>query len=279
MNFTHLQQRAVVEVAGEDRLTFLQGLISNDMAKVSETQAIWAGLLSPQGKLQYDLFLRAAGDTVLLDVEAERAEALVKRLTMFKLRSKLTIRLAPELSVWAVWGQGEVPLPTPDPRLAAAGWRVILPSPNAARTLSDLGFDPAPLDQWDRMRLALGLPDGSRDMVPDTHLLLELGFEELQGVDFQKGCYMGQETTARSKYRHLIRRRLVIVDIAGPVPAVGSPVMLGEDEAGHMASAVDGVGLAMVRLDKLSGPLTCGTAKLTARKPDWAVFPEGEERT
>ena len=291
MEFTRLENRAVLVVEGEDRLTFLQGLISNDINKASPEQAIWAGFLTPQGKFQYDLFITIHGDRVLLDVEADRIDAFAKRLGMFKLRSKVTINRAADLAVWAAWGPGAIDAfwlaaeagraeviesgtVAVDPRLSVAGLRLVLPLDAATRIFKDKDFCPAPFSQWDLMRLELGLPDGSRDMQVDGNLLLELGFEELNGVDFQKGCYMGQETTTRSKFRNLIKRRLTSVRIDGPVPAAGTVVTLDGVEVGHMGSAVGQIGLATIRLDKMEGgELICGDAKLTPHKPDWAVFP------
>ena len=141
-------------------------------------------------------------------------------------------------------------------------------------------FAPAAFAAWDEARIRLGLPDGSRDLMVDKSLLLENGFDELNGVDFQKGCYMGQELTARTKYRGLVRKRLMPVTISGPTPEPGAEIRLGDAEAGEMRSACGAVGLAMIRLDqfKASGGvgLTCGPATLAAAKPSWAVFPEGE---
>ena len=271
---TLLPQRAVIELAGDDRIGFLQGLLSNDVTKLAPGQVQWTAMLSPQGKFQYDLFVNALDDRLLLDVEADRAETLLKRLGMFKLRSKITLTPRPDLQVWALWGQGDLPVLAPgsvvaaDPRLPQAGWRAL-----ASAVAGGQAVDFA---QWDRHRLELGLPDGSRDMQPDHNILLELGFQELHGVDFDKGCYMGQELTARSRYRLLIRRRLLVVAIDGPVPAPGTPVLAGEDEAGHMASAQGDLGLALLRIEKLDQPLTCGAARLTVRVPDWVVLPEQE---
>ncbi|MBF0394376.1 MAG: folate-binding protein, partial [Alphaproteobacteria bacterium] len=140
-----------------------------------------------------------------------------------------------------------------------------------------LGFAPGPFEDWDRLRLSLGLPDGSRDLPIDKAIPLENGFEELRGVDFDKGCYMGQELTARTKWRGLVRKRLLPVAINGPTPEPGAEVMLGDQEAGEMRSSFDGWGLALLRIEMLNRetPLTCGAATLTPRVPDWVKFQEG----
>ena len=294
MEFTRLGNRAVAVVEGEDRIAFLQGLISNDLAIAAPNRSLWTGFLSPQGKFQYDLFITVHGEQLWLETEADRLDAFVKRLSLFKLRSKVTIRTAPELSVWAVWGPDaelafgltldagnavEVGggIAAVDPRLAAAGLRVVLPAQGAEAVLKAKGLTDARFDAWDRHRLSLGLPDGSRDMEVDGNLLLELGFEELGGVDFKKGCFMGQENTTRSKFRKLIKRRLVLVTVEGPTPAPGTPLLLNGEEVGVMRSAALSIGLALVKLDKLKQAddgFKCGAATLFAHKPDWAEFPD-----
>lgn len=295
--FVRLEQRAILEVGGEDRRAFLQGLVSNDMNRVAGDRAVYAALLTPQGKFLYDLFVVELADAFLVEAEAARLEELRKKLSMYKLRSKVTVAARPDLAAFAVLGDkaGE-PLDLSaeagsaaefaggvafvDPRLAEAGLRAILPADGGPRVLEANGFAPAPFAAWDEARIRLGLPDGSRDLEPEKAILLENGFEELNGVDFQKGCYMGQELTARTKYRGLIRKRLMPVEIDGPAPEPGAVIHLGEAEAGEMRSSCGPVGLAMVRLEQFRASggvgLSCGGARLAAAKPEWAVFPEGE---
>lgn len=295
--FVRLDQRAVIEIGGEDRRTFLQGLVSNDMNRVADDRAVYSGLLTPQGKFLFDLFVVERGDVFWLDVEAARAEALCKKLSMFKLRAKVTITPAADIAVFAALGDGAAAqldltaeagaaqefaagIAFVDPRLAEAGLRLLLPADGGPRVLEANGFAPAEFEVWDRSRLALGLPDGSRDVEVDKGLLLENGFDELGGVDFKKGCYMGQELTARTKYRGLIRKRLMPVEISGPAPAAGAEIRLGEAEAGEMRSSCGTLGLALIRLDQFRAcggvGFTSGAATLTARQPGWAVFPETE---
>lgn len=298
--FVRLEQRAVLEVGGEERRTFLQGLVSNDMNKPAADRAVYAALLTPQGKFLFDLFVAELGDVLLLDVEASRAEELRKKLSMYKLRSKVTLAARPDLAVFAVppvpGGDGaakvfdvaeEAGAATEfaggavfvDPRLAAAGLRALLPADGGPRVLEANGFAPAPFAVWDEARIRLGLPDGSRDLEVDKAILLENGFDELNGVDFQKGCYMGQELTARTKYRGLVKKRLMPVEINGPAPAPGAIITAGEAEAGEMRSSCGSVGLALVRLEQFraggGAGLSCDGAALVARRPDWAIFPEG----
>jgi folate-binding protein YgfZ len=295
--FVRLDQRAVIEVGGEDRRDFLQGLVSNDMNKVAPGCAVHAAFLTPQGKFLFDLFVAEKGDVFLLDVEAARAEEFRKKLSMYKLRAKVTVAIAPDTAVFAVMGEGATDalsvgsdagaaeefaggVAFVDPRLAGIGLRALLSADGGPRVLEANGFAPAGFAVWDEARIRLGLPDGSRDLVVDKSLLLENGFDELGSVDFKKGCYMGQELTARTKYRGLVKKRLMPVEINGPIPEPGAEIRLGDAEAGEMRSACGHVGLALIRLDqfKASGGVgfTCGSATLDAAKPSWAVFPEGE---
>ena len=295
--FVRLDQRAVIEVGGEDRRAFLQGLVSNDMNKVAGDRAVYSALLTPQGKFLFDMFVVELGNVFLIETEAARAEDLRKKLSMYKLRSQVTVAISANTAVFAIRGDGaasvfdlnaEVGTATEfaggavfvDPRLAEAGLRALLPADGGPRVLEANGFVPAPFEVWDEARIRLGLPDGSRDLELEKGILLENGFEELNGVDFNKGCYMGQELTARTKYRGLVRKRLMPVAISGPTPEAGAEIRLGDAEAGEMRSSCGSVGLALIRLEqfKASGGigLVSGGAALAASKPKWAVFPDNE---
>lgn len=264
---TRLSGRGVVEIGGADRVAFLQGLVSNDVTEAQPGRAVWAALLTPQGKWLGDFFVLAAGEALLLDCEQAQVAAVMQRLSRFRLRSKVTIRPREELSVYAAW-DGRPPslaLAAADPRLPQAGWR-ILSSTALAET--------ANFEAWDRHRLELGLPDGSRDLEAEKTILLEAGFDELNGVSWTKGCYMGQELTARTRYRGLIKRRLVPVHIEGPLPEIGAPVFRNGAEVGTMRSGRDQQGLAVLRLDALAHTLSCGEAQLRPRVPAWMRLPE-----
>ncbi len=268
-----LPARGVVAVGGEDRVAFLQGLVSNDVALAAPGRAVWAALLTPQGKWLADFFVLTDGNRLLLDCERAQASSIVQRLGRYRLRSRVTIADEAEtFSVYAAWdGTPDLPvgaIAAPDPRLKLAGWRVLssAPLPQTADAAA-----------WDAHRLALGLPDGSRDMEAEKSVLLEAGFDELSGVSWSKGCYMGQELTARTKYRGLVKRRLVPVAIAGATPEPGTPVTRDGAEVGTLRSARDGVGLAVLRLDALGGVLACGGAMLTPRVPDWMTLPAAAE--
>jgi folate-binding protein YgfZ len=284
-----LADRGVLEITGADRRDFLQGLISNDIHKVTPHRAVYAALLTAQGKYLHDFFVVERGDAFYLDGEAARLADLKRRLGLYKLRAKVTIADASErYQVAAAFGAGAIEslgleaeqgaakafadgIAYVDPRLAALGARLLLPRAAGLAPLDAKGFVAADVADYDRLRLLLGVADGSRDLEIEKSILLESGFDELNGVDWQKGCYVGQELTARTKYRALVRKRLLPVVVEGPLPAPGTVIMAGDREAGEMRSGRDALGLALLRLDALdAGPLTAGTAKLTPRKPDWA---------
>ncbi len=291
-----LHDRSIISVAGEDRFSFLQGLVSNDVRQVTDCCAIYAALLTPQGKYLFDFFIVGAGDALWLDCEAARAEALARRLGIYRLRARVTITpMADAISVVAGFGTGAAeavglggaePGATValsggfaflDPRLPAAGIRCLLPSTDVPAFLTGHGFDPVRRDDFDRHRLSLGLPDGSRDLIVERSLLLECGFDELNGVNWNKGCYVGQEVTARSKHRGLIRKRLVPARITGPLPAPGTPIRQAERTVGEIRSGVDGLALALLQLDALAlaqdgnpdSELWAGESRVAADVPAW----------
>jgi folate-binding protein YgfZ len=280
-----LEDRAILAVTGPDRRSFLQGLVSNDVEKVAADHGVYAALLTAQGKYLHDFFMVEAGEAIWLDAEAARLADLKRRLSIYRLRAKVEIIERPDLAIAAVFGDGALAVlglsPEPgaaqpfeegiafaDPRLAALGGRVILDR-RRLDTLS--GFAHADFAEYDRRRLALGIADGSRDLVPEKSILLESGFDELHGVDWQKGCYVGQELTARTKYRGLIKKRLFPVRIDGPTPAPGAMVTLEGKDAGEMRSSREGLGLALLRLEAVEAarPLLAEGATLTPRRPDW----------
>jgi folate-binding protein YgfZ len=266
-NLTSLPERGVIAVEGDDRVAFLQGLVSNDIDAIAPNRAVWTALLTAQGKWLADFFVFAQGETLLLDCEAEQIPMLIQRLSRYRLRMRVTLRAEPALHVHVAWaGRPDVPgVVAPDPRLPDFAWRILTAEPLAAN---------ATPEDWDRYRLAAGVPDGSKDMEADRSILLEAGFDELAGVSWSKGCYMGQELTARTKYRGLVKRRLVPVSVEGDLPSPGSPILRDGVEVGTMRSGRDGIGLASVRIDALGGTLRCLEATLTPRVPDWMRLPE-----
>jgi folate-binding protein YgfZ len=223
-------------------------------------------------------------DTLLLETERERAPALAKKLGLYKLRSKATVEdRGAAMEVAVVFGPGADKAPSiegaiafVDPRLADLGVRVLAPAGQAAALLAACGFTQAPIETYDALRLELGVPDGSRDLTVDKALLLENGFDELNGVDWQKGCYMGQELTARTKYRALIRKRLFPVRVEGALPAPGTSIYKDGQEVGELRSGSGSRALAMLRLDavKAGEKLTAGEAGVLPEIPAWMRLPE-----
>ena len=279
-HFTLLPHRSVIAVGGADRAEFLQGLISNDTAKVGPGRAIWAALLTPQGRFLNDMFVvEDESGMFLIETERERAAALAKKLKMYTLRSKVTVEDRPAgMEVAVVFEpDAEQVLPVAgatafvDPRLPELGVRVLAPAGQAAALLK---LPEAPLAEYEALRLRLGVPDGSRDLIVEKGLLLESGFDELHGVDWQKGCYMGQELTARTKYRGLIKRRLFPVKVEGPLPPSGTPVQRDGREVGEIRSGQGDRAIAMLQLEAASGALVAENSRILPERPAWMKIPE-----
>lgn len=261
----HLPHRGAVAVEGADRVAFLQGLVSADIAAAAPGRALWSALLTPQGKWLHEFFVFSDGERLVLECERDRAGELAQRLARFRLRAKVAVSdISAESVVAAGWGGAPVPegLAAPDTRAPEAGWRGIFPTAEAPVATDDW-------TAWDAHRLSLGLPDGSRDLETDRTLLLEAWFDALGGISWTKGCYMGQELTARTRYRGLVKRRLVPVRVEGPLPGPGTPVLRGEAEVGAIRSGRGDTALAMLRTDALGGDLRCGGAVLHPLRPAW----------
>ncbi|HYC15479.1 MAG TPA: folate-binding protein [Stellaceae bacterium] len=291
-----LEERCILAISGIDRREFLQGLVSNDTRKLGPGRALYAALLTPQGKYLHDFFLAEAGETILLDGEKARLPDLLRRLSLYKLRSKVSIADASDrYLVAAAFGEGIASKLGPagergsavafgggvafiDPRLSALGGRLILPRASGEAALATAGLTRADATVYDRLRLEAGVPDGSRDLPVEKAILLEAGFDELGGVDWEKGCYMGQELTARTKYRALIKKRLLPVRVEGALPEPGTPVMLDGAEAGEIRSGRGDRALALLRLEAIedsgrSGiPLTAAGVHVIPIKPEWAKY-------
>ncbi|MFN3371328.1 MAG: YgfZ/GcvT domain-containing protein [Sphingomonadaceae bacterium] len=252
----HLAHRALMRLSGPDVRPFLQGQITHDMALLAPDRPLYAGLLSPQGKALFQLFLFADGDDVLLDVAAAQADALAKRLLMFRLRRQVAIEAEAGLAVFQGWGE---PSDRPaDPRLPEAGHRFIGPPAAGDATLED----------WHARRLSLGLPDAD-EIGQDELLWLETNARELDGVSFTKGCYTGQENTARMHHRDRVRKRLLPLRLAGE-GAEDAPVMAGERVAGSLRGRRHGeLQMALLRTEQLGEPLTVAGAPAHLVRPGW----------
>jgi folate-binding protein YgfZ len=293
-----LPGRSVLSVGGSDARDFLQGLISSDLNKLESDNAIYGALLTPQGKFLHEFFLAELDGLILLDCERERRDDLIRRLSLYKLRADVAISdQADNYSVVALlgdhglgalegtaqtFGQGVAFV---DPRLTELGARAILPATGAKATLEAAGYAEAGFDAYDGPRLALGVPDGSRDLSVEKSFLMESNFDELHGVDFEKGCYVGQEVTTRTKRRGLVKKRLFPVDVSGSLPSPGTAILLGDKEAGTMCSGSDGRGLALLKLEKVQEARETGSvftsdgAELSANVPSWLDLDKTESET
>ena len=291
-----LHDRGLLKVSGDDALDFLQGLVTNDVSKADPKRALYSAMLSPQGKYLYDFFIVHLNGELAIDCEAGRLGELKRKLNMYKLRSKVELtEINEDFIVLAVIGDnvaealqldnsegisksflgGVVFI---DPRVSSIGARAVIPRENAGEELIEAGFSAGNPEEYESLRLSLGLPDGSRDMVVDKAILLENGFQELNGIDWEKGCYMGQELTARTHYRGLIKKRLMPVQIEGPLPAPGTAIMLGDKTVGEMRSGNAKQGLALIRLEQFKDVSKSGEGfsadgtTLHPLKPEWAEF-------
>lgn len=273
--------RATLAISGDDRFTFLQGLITNDINIAKNGQPLYACLLTAQGKFLHDFLIIPDGDRLLLTPEAERLLDLKKRLTMYKLRSKVTLEELLEYKLYYALPQELILRRRPgsqseyvsnaeldscrDPGLRRGtslegGW---LQDPRHQNLGSILVTDTtieitAPYDQYDQHRLRLGIPDGSRDMMPEKAILLENKIDQFNGISFDKGCYLGQELTARTHYRGLVRKHLTPVSITGPAPEFDAALKFGDKTVGHMRSSSGDVGLALLRQQDDNGLLPQG---------------------
>jgi len=241
--------RMLIEVTGGDRVDFLQGLVTNDLAKLDDG-LVYAALLTPQGKFQVDFFLVPWKDAILIDVAAAYGEALMRRLTFYKLRADVKLH---ELKANVTRGLGDMPHGAyADPRHAALGWRGYG---------AGFAFEAQGDVDWDAIRVAHCIPEMGIELVADDSFILEMGFERLNGVDFRKGCYVGQEVTARMKHKTELRKGLALVGIEGEAP-VGSPIDAHGKAVGTLYTQSGGRAIAYLRFDRATEGMTAGDAKV-----------------
>jgi folate-binding protein YgfZ len=235
--YVRLMNRGLIHLEGEDRHAFLQNLITNDIRKADSGKALYTALLSAQGKFLYDFFILEGDGFTLLDCEGGiRAQGLFKHLKLYKLRAKVQISMEEQNSVFAVFGQ-KPDSGTADPRHTDMGWRSFEKPENLPEK---------PFDVWDERRIRLGIPDGSRDMGPqDT--ALECNMDKINGVSFDKGCYVGQEITSRMHLRNILKNSLYPVEIKGPVPEPFTDIHINGQLVGQMRSHCGNIGLVMLK--------------------------------
>lgn len=242
-------KRAIIKLSGIDPAAFLQGLVTNDVRRLGPQEPVYAALLTPQGKYLADFFVVAWGDDILLDVAEPLADDLFKRLGMYKLRSPVALERA---DIPVSRGTGPVPEgAVADPRHPAMGWRLY------GTDLPDDGTD------WDALRVAHCVPESLIELVPGETFVLEAGLPRLNGVDFRKGCYVGQEVTARMHHKTDLRKGFVTVAIRGAAP-VGADIMAGQKVAGQVFTQNGGQAIAYLRFDRAQPAMQAGDAVI-----DW----------
>ncbi len=275
-----LPRRGVVVVKGEDAESFLAGLVTNDVTILADGAAGYGGLLSPQGKILFDFIVFRSGGEDLIDLPKAAIADFIKRLGFYKLRAKVDIAALPYRQVAAAWGQSEAPalagLIAPDPRLPGLGYRLILSEDS---TIEAAGYESVDEAAYDAHRIGLGIPEGSIDFAFGEAFPHEADMDQLGGVAFDKGCYIGQEVVSRMEHRGTARRRIIHVRAASPIPPAGAEIVAGEKPVGTIASSsADHAGLAVVRLDRAKEAVDAGVPLLVRGMPvdleipAWAKF-------
>jgi tRNA-modifying protein YgfZ len=274
-----LSDRAVLRVTGEAARNFLQGLITNHIDQAKPGSAIHAGLLTPQGKILVDFFVLPDGDGFLLELAKAKLADLIQRLTIYKLGTRVAFAEEPSLGVAASWGSTpllpEGAIAFADPRMPELGLRILLP---ANADISALRCALASEDEYHARRIALGVPEGGRDYIFGDAFPHEAMFDQLNGVDFKKGCFVGQEVVSRMEHRGTARKRIVGIEGEGQLPARGTEIMAGSMAIGTLGTVAGSSGLALLRLDRaeeaksVGTPLRAGEVTIAVRIPAWARF-------
>jgi folate-binding protein YgfZ len=274
-----LSDRSVIEAAGEERASFLQGLITNDVERLEKCAACFAGLLSPQGKILFDFFVINTGGAFLLDCPAAAAGDLLKRLTFYKLRAKVSLSdVSAQWRVAAAWGEGaagvlkaNAAFSYRDPRLASLGCRGLASAPPS----SDFALS---VSDYDAMRIAAAIPEGSKDYAFGDAFPHEACFDVLNGVNFNKGCYVGQEVVSRMQHRGTARTRILTVSAQEPLPRGGADILADGFAVGRLGSVAGHRGVALARLDRVKEALAKGKALIAGgvpvalSVPSWAGY-------
>jgi tRNA-modifying protein YgfZ len=281
-----LPDRGVLKIAGDGARNFLHGLVTADVLELAPGTARFCALLTPQGKIIADFIVTEGptkdGGGFFLDVPRSVNGALVSKLNLYKLRAKVLVEdLSEVLGVLAVWDGGGVPkqdLAYPDPRLPMLGARAMLPPHLATVVAAELGAEFVDASQYETHRIALGVPQGGVDFSYGDAFPHESDMDQLGGVDFKKGCYIGQEVVSRMEHRGTARTRAVPVRYDGAAPQAGASVTAGDRQIGTMGSAADGRAVALLRLDRVSDAMSRGEqlsadgVAIHVIKPDWARF-------
>lgn len=232
-----LPDRAVIRLSGDDRYSFLQGIVTSDLNQLTAAPALFAALLTPQGKILFDFFIVKEGDALFIDCRKEAAETLMKRLTLYKLRAKVSLGIAEDKQV--IVSNSEIAGGFADPRYEKLGWRAIT---------TDGGF---PTDSdYDARRIANGVAEFGKDFGGDEMFLTDVNYDALHGVNYKKGCFIGQEVSSRMKRKGDVRRRSLLATFDGPAPDKGAPVTAGGSTLGEIMSSAESNALALIRMDR-----------------------------
>lgn len=265
-----LDDRAVISISGEDARSLLQGLVTVDMDRLEQSGHVFGALLAPQGKIQFDFFIHAKGDDFLIDIDQTCAADFLKRMMMYKLRSKVALADVSQANhVVVAWGDNGDG--APDARLEAMGSRIINnEKPAASATVHD----------YHNHRISLGVPEGGKDFAFDDIFPHDAMMDVLAGVDFKKGCYVGQEVVSRVHHRATARKRFYIINSSQPLPEAGGTVMLGDKAVGGFAMAQGTCALGLLRMDKVEesdGNLSIDGMDIKAVLPDYFVKFQAEK--
>jgi len=286
MHAALLPERAVIRLTGENATTFLQGIITSDIEALVPRDARFAALLTPQGKILFDFLVVAVeadkGGGFAIDAPRALVGDIVKRLGFYRLRAKVEIEQRDDLAVAVVTDgkpSDELGLVYRDPRHPKLGTRIILPANVAEGALKRAGFLIVSADEWQRHRIALGIPEGGKDFAYSDTFPHEANMDQIGGIDFDKGCFIGQEVVSRMQHRGITRTRIVPISYEHAAPIPGIEVKIGNKSVGFMGSAADGRGLVKIRLDRVEEgfavkeKLSAGNIPIMLVKPDWAKFP------
>jgi folate-binding protein YgfZ len=287
MKASLLPDRSVVKFAGDDARAFLNSLFTANISTLTADESRYSALLTAQGKLIVDAFVSQAptekGEGFYFDTPASQFQTFLGKMKGYNLRKKYVVEdLTGKLGIMAVWDGAATTAKYPchtDPRLAAIGQRIMLPPGEAAAVAAEIGAEFVPPEQFEAHRIALGIPRGDLDFVYGDAFPHEADMDQLHGIDFKKGCFVGQEVVQRMERRNTARTRVVSVTFDGAAPSAGAEVVAGEKSVGTIGSTVDGRGLALLRLDRAEDalaagqPLKAGDVTLHLVKPDWVQFP------
>jgi folate-binding protein YgfZ len=288
MKAAFLTERGVVKVSGEDARNFLNGLVTSDVTLVRPGLGRFGALLTPQGKIVVDFLITEApsghGGGFLIDCPRALAPGLATKLGFYKLRAKVTVEnLSDDLGVMAVWdGEPTVKpdLTFADPRNDALGWRILVPETLAQKVADLIGAELVDAAAYEARRIGAGVPRGGLDFMYGDAFPHETNMDRLHGVDFDKGCYVGQEVVSRTQHRGAARTRTLRVALDGPAPEAGSAILAGEKPVGTMGSSAEGIGLALIRIDRAADareaatPLTSGGLAIRLTDPDAFAMPK-----